>query len=1077
MTTSATYATLRHSALLFLGLTLALTACKKPRTGDVYTLNAPGDVEAVGVCIYEAQGALIADFPSSGNCVHPAELTPESDVQSWDPHIYLAAISNFGERALQIYSLDTRSTIWLSALRASKNGQCLRNEVEVRQPYSNGNQWTAETNGDHPCSSIAGGGIRAIDNDRGTPGNNGVLMDGAIGQNTPSHFAGIQWVSTKAPHALVAVNTLTGRKIPSASGALQQQVTYPIADLASVTEGGWLIAANPQDNELVAYQPTFHCAGQTELHIVGCDMHVELGTPTHIPLNGSPRHIVASHQGDVYVSADLTPFITRVSLNDDECPPSAPCEIPLTHTCNDGLDNDGNGLIDAEDPSCYTPFMNEGDLFPDAECADGVDNDGDGLIDALDPKCLHRNFGAEAGTDNSCTDGIDNDGDGLIDLDDPDCASGSEFPAGSSFTPSAGVTIPRYTAQPVYPGPIALTPSGDILIVAEGGGNRAEESSSTDVVFLCGRPMEGDNLPAGRLCTTPNTLITLNQGDPARNKGVGLRLPTGVHSLLAASRAELLSVSNPDEIEAQDAARNPDRVTLTTRRVFAVGADGYVYSIDIDQVFSFVDAQGENADEYAALFRYTDGNAAYADVRNMRLQRAERVPTLPDGAVTTAPGIDSFYPALRAIAPELLEQNTPQNQRLNESTLNSPEAFIRLPTEERFCFGHDRLGCLTNPPRDRQYMPYFFAREKVAVKHDARVFDENWTLAWEGNLQLGMRGIERSPERNDAVLLNNDGWIRFLGDNACETVGNDSQLLCDMNVGWNVCPELEELCQRGADFCGDELDLCQVCPRACASKVDLCRAGVQPGDIAIIPPLDPASYCRKGDVDCSNDNKPAQCLPGYGDPLEPGAYDLPIPAQATIGNEYRVVEVRGDAFRVEPLNFTDRQRYRLPSTLPSTTCYRRPFTVEVVAANNWTLSGARVAGTDTPYVDVDGFCAYETDVEDDLRNWRPNAEETILTRFGFEFHLLEGDYLNYCRTQSSTPEECAHAMRGFRIGFATEDNMTPRVLSKVVGPMGMSASTVQNLNLLQSQLLFIDAGTNELAVVGNDESLRGTLVP
>ena len=148
-----------------------------------------------------------------------------------------------------------------------------------------------------------------------------------------------------------------------------------------------------------------------------------------------------------------------------------------------------------------------------------------------------------------------------------------------------------------------------------------------------------------------------------------------------------------------------------------------------------------------------------------------------------------------------------------------------------------------------------------------------------------------------------------------------------------------------------------------------------------------------------------------------------------------------------------------------------------MAANNWTLSGARVAGTDTPYVDVDGFCAYETDVEDDLRNWRPNAEETILTRFGFEFHLLEGDYLNYCRTQSSTPEECAHAMRGFRIGFATEDNMTPRVLSKVVGPMGMSASTVQNLNLLQSQLLFIDAGTNELAVVGNDESLRGTLVP
>lgn len=1077
MTTSAKSSLFRQSALLLVGVTLAITGCKKPRTGDAYTLNAPGDVYGTSVCIYEDDGKLIADFPESDTCVHAATLTPTSESQSWDPYLYVAAISNLGERALQLYALDTRSTIWLTALRARDGVDCLRKEVAARQPVSNGNQWAAESNGDHPCSSVTGTGIRAFDNDSGTPGNNGIRIDGSIGNNVPSHFAGIQWVATEAPHSLVAINTLTGKKVPGPSGALQQQVGFPIIDLAAVKEGGWLIAANPQDNELVAYQPTFTCDGQTDLHIVGCELQVDLGTPTHIAVSGSPRHIVASPQGDVYVSADVTPFITRVSLNDNSCPIGAPCHIPLTHTCNDGIDNDGNGLSDAEDPSCYTPFMDEGEIYPDAQCADGIDNDGDGLIDALDPKCVHRDFGAEDGSDNSCTDGIDNDGDGLIDALDPQCANGSEFPAGTSFTPPNGVSLPRFESQPVYPGPIALTPDGDILIVAEGGGNRVNESAASDIVFICGRPLEGDNLPADLQCTTPNTLLHQNHGDPARNRGVGLRLPTGINTLLAASRLEALPIRNPDDITSTDPDFSPGHVVLTTRRVFAVGSDGFVYSIDVDQQHIFVAEDGSASNEYTPLFRYTDSNVSYADVRNMRLQRAERVPQLPGSAPMAANGVESFYPSLLALDPELLEQNTPNNQRLNANNIITPEAFIRLPREERFCFGNERLGCLTNPPRDSQFQPYFFARERTAVKHDARVFDDNWSLAWEGNLLIGTSGLDRVGKRNDAVLLDDDGWIRFLSNNACEAVGGDSQQLCDMNVGWSVCPELENLCKRGADLCGEGIDLCEICPGACSSKVDLCSAGVQPGDIAILPPLDPASYCRRGDVGCSNDRKPAQCVPGFGDPREPGAFDLPIPAVATVGNEYRVVEVRGDAFRVEPLNFTDRVRYRLPSTLPSTSCYRRPFTVEIIAANSWTLAGSRVVGTDTPYVDSEGFCAYQVEAEDNLRHWRPSAGERVLTRYGFEFHIDAGDYLNYCHTLSSSPEECAHAMRGFRIGFATEDNLTPRALSGVVGPMGMSASTVQNMNILSSQLLFIDAGLNEMAIVTNDESMRGTIVP
>ncbi len=71
------------------------------------------------------------------------------------------------------------------------------------------------------------------------------------------------------------------------------------------------------------------------------------------------------------------------------------------------------------------------------QCSDGIDNDGDGLIDSADPGC-HNDFNANnpASYDSSisheynvitktyqCSDGIDNDGDGKIDFpDDPGCS-------------------------------------------------------------------------------------------------------------------------------------------------------------------------------------------------------------------------------------------------------------------------------------------------------------------------------------------------------------------------------------------------------------------------------------------------------------------------------------------------------------------------------------------------------------------------------------------------------------------------------------------------------------------------------
>jgi hypothetical protein len=60
-------------------------------------------------------------------------------------------------------------------------------------------------------------------------------------------------------------------------------------------------------------------------------------------------------------------------------------------------------------------------------CGDGIDNDGDGLIDCADsdckdaPECKAKRDGKPENTPERCSDWVDNDGDGLIDCDDSEC--------------------------------------------------------------------------------------------------------------------------------------------------------------------------------------------------------------------------------------------------------------------------------------------------------------------------------------------------------------------------------------------------------------------------------------------------------------------------------------------------------------------------------------------------------------------------------------------------------------------------------------------------------------------------------
>lgn len=56
-----------------------------------------------------------------------------------------------------------------------------------------------------------------------------------------------------------------------------------------------------------------------------------------------------------------------------------------TDDCADGLDGDGDGWVDADDPDCADGSAEAG--YGSADCNDGVDDDGDGVADAADPEC------------------------------------------------------------------------------------------------------------------------------------------------------------------------------------------------------------------------------------------------------------------------------------------------------------------------------------------------------------------------------------------------------------------------------------------------------------------------------------------------------------------------------------------------------------------------------------------------------------------------------------------------------------------------------------------------------------------
>lgn len=212
----------------------------------------------------------------------------------------------------------------------------------------------------------------------------------------------------------------------------------PIALQVEPVSGEVVVAAG-SPSRLYSFEPAGVCGDSDD-----CPAPNDI-VPRFVELPGTVSDFVFHPQGDeawiVYRDLDYATTVSfgatpegfdTACLNGVDVKPCVTANIPLTFGCADGLDNDGDGLVDQQDSRCFGPSGAESALglsrAPRGACSNGIDDDEDGLVDREDPECIDP-AGAEdelAPYDEvpltPCNDGVDNDGDGLVDFpEDPDC--------------------------------------------------------------------------------------------------------------------------------------------------------------------------------------------------------------------------------------------------------------------------------------------------------------------------------------------------------------------------------------------------------------------------------------------------------------------------------------------------------------------------------------------------------------------------------------------------------------------------------------------------------------------------------
>lgn len=224
-------------------------------------------------------------------------------------------------------------------------------------------------------------------------------------------------------------------RIPLGEALTSMLYTFKTNDEGGVTdEAIWLLLPERGELRKLTWEAT--CADNAFVADCGPDIAAQIETAFSFGAEAYPRFATLHpDQQSLFVTFSDRGHMEEILLGDTAegrtcLSGSAPCvarQFGLTTGCADGIDNDGDGLVDAQDPQCLSLNSSEDGqgvtraIF--SACNDGVDNDGDGRTDADDPGCIFSGDQSEQGAVKlpACSDGIDNDGDGLVDAADGEC--------------------------------------------------------------------------------------------------------------------------------------------------------------------------------------------------------------------------------------------------------------------------------------------------------------------------------------------------------------------------------------------------------------------------------------------------------------------------------------------------------------------------------------------------------------------------------------------------------------------------------------------------------------------------------
>jgi hypothetical protein len=1000
------------SRLAFAPLLCAAVACQPPQPASPRTLDSPRDVAAVRFCpiVDEALTLLsVTTVLDDGTCLDGA--LPESR----------ALVANGQGEELHVIDLDIRV-------------------------------------------------VGYIDLNDGLPGETGVRVPEGTSLVGPSAHPALAVAASTIERTLSIINVPLGRTV-AVDGDRGEAEHYPLSGRPSILETVPLSDTGRRSaavihyaatNEFVAYEVATGCITDGSFDM-SCAQRVRVTELGRFSAGAPATDMAVLPTGVVYAALRGRNTVVEFGLFGEalalQCG-GTPCELralALGPECANGVDDDGDGFIDARDAQCFGAAGNEaGEIVANntlSACTNGLDDDADGLVDADDPECdsAADRDESEGTAGDSCLDGVDNDIDGLTDAEDPDCVATDGERRVTPATLENRSDAPRCSngidddndglldwpqdndcysaaddgeAEQVRPQPthLGLAPEGDILVVADGALNR--------VYFFD---------------TASGDLIDVNAGDPW-DTAVGERLPSGLpRSVIVDTITSTFDVEAPTGVGEQVEVRELTQ-TVRLAHVAVTAGVAYTYSLDVTRSVAGSDGSmfGTVTEPRFRLFD-DDGRRGFVDNVTCDIPR-----DLADlyAAINNIGCSDPRFPR-PVVEPSALangvicagEVETTDEGGLEY--LNAPgDAFAVIPTEVQFAASPSAEALCDGAvapslPGENGFAP-------INVPFDTWLRTDDIELTWEGVLP--------GASRQDGVLTGD--VLQALAGRPCQDGVDFCTALSALELQ-DECSAAADLCNAGVDVCED-IDPCVICPALCVGAADFCASGVRAGDTVVVEPL-------RAEAE--------QCAPfSRGDAVSlDGLF------------EYRVIEVAPNTLRLEPI---DGAVFAAPasadtglpflSALPPEGCQDGPLEYEIRSGNSFAVAGRDFMNF-SPYEARGGECVLRADADErqdrlvlaDVST--DGAASRLNTFFGLSLSVAPAQVPFRLRiaNDEGTPLTTLRPPRGFTLIYdlnsryqvrqATTDNRFLRL-----GP-ATSGGFVTDTNRGR-RLLFIDEGRDELLI-------------